>query len=131
MATYLVTQSAKDLDASILHFASKNNIKIFDQQTSLRNFKNLNDKESIRALRRKMYYSKPEVKEKRKQYYENEEVKQKRKEYNQKHETKERKKHLAAKKRELLKKFRELHPEIFDESLPKSVVEINVNKSSD
>lgn len=136
MSTFIVTTAKNDLDASVLHFASKNNIKIYDQSSNLRGIKSLQDKEAIRSLRRKMYYSKPEVQEKRKKYYESEEVKKKRKEYNQKEETKARKKALNDRKRELLKKFRELHPDIYesieskDEVIPDITIATTVNRNN-
>jgi hypothetical protein len=112
-------------DQPTLDLLKSKQIKIMSPRVHLRSLLNAEEKEAVRAIRRRQYYSKPEVQEKRKEYYKREDVKHRREEYNQRPEIKEKKQLKQKKKNELIKTIRATNPELYEKIMGLSIAPIN------
>lgn len=115
---YLVLDDTvrEGLDKDLLDKMVKSGINILSTR-QVRSLHNAEAKEAIRAVRRREYYSKPEVQEKRKLYYTRPDVKQHRSEYNKKEEVKERKRQAQKQRSELINRLRETNPTLYSSIL--------------
>ena len=113
-AGYLVLNSNASLDEEKTNMLTSLGILILKNKHDVNKVGDAEKREQIRTFKRRLYYSKPEVKSKRKEYYEKPEVKERRLAYNKKDEVKERKKEVTARKARLIKTIREKNADLYN-----------------